>query len=59
MLKLQEKIIIGIDLTPHKIDAVTAALTTHLHLQGKTEKIGNQDSYIVVPIKTDWRKLQL
>ena len=46
-------------LTPHKIDAVTAALTAHLHLQGKTEQIGNQDGYIVVPIKTHWRKLQL
>lgn len=42
-------------LTPYKIDAVTAALTAHLRLQGKTEEIGNQDGCIVVPIKTDWR----
>ena len=47
-------------LTPHETDAVTAALTGHLHLQGKTELIGdNKEGYIVVPIKSDWRKLQI
>jgi len=47
-------------LTPHEIDAVTAALTGHLHLQGKTELIGNEkEGYIVVPKENDWRKLQL
>ena len=47
-------------LTPHETDAVTAALTGHFHLQGKTEQIGdNKEGYIVVPIKSDWRKLQL
>lgn len=47
-------------LTPHETDAVTAALTGHLHLKGKTELIGdNKEGYIVVPIKSNWRKMQL
>jgi len=47
-------------LTPHEIDATTAALTGHLHLQGKTELIGDEkEGYIIVPKETDWRKLQL
>jgi len=47
-------------LTPHEIDAVTAALTGYLHLQGKTELIGDEkEGYIVVPKETDWRKLKL
>jgi hypothetical protein len=45
-------------LTPHEIDAVIAALTAHLHLKGKTVKIGNNiEGYIIVPRKTDWRQL--
>jgi len=45
-------------LTPYKTGAVTAALTGRLHLKGKTELIGdNKEGYIVVPIKSDWRKL--
>jgi len=44
-------------LTPHEIDAVTAALTGHLYLQGKTELIGKtEEGYIVVPRKSDWRR---
>jgi len=50
MSKLQRKIIIGLDPT---------AVTTNLHLQGKTEKVEDQDGYSVVPIKTDRRKLKL
>ncbi|KPV64556.1 MAG: hypothetical protein AOA66_0089 [Candidatus Bathyarchaeota archaeon BA2] len=47
-------------LTPHEIDAATAALTGYLHLQGKTELIGNEEEgYIVVPTKSDWRRLNL
>jgi hypothetical protein len=47
-------------LTPHEIDAVTAALTGHLYIQGKTELIGDEkEGYIVVPSESDWRKLQL
>lgn len=47
-------------LTPHEIDAVTAALTGYLYLQGKTELIGNEEEgYIVVPKKSDWRRLRL
>ena len=47
-------------LTPHETGAVTAALTGHLHLKGKTELIGdNKEGYVVVPIKSNWRKLQL
>ena len=47
-------------LTPHEIDAITAALTGHLHLQGKTELIGDdEEGYIVVPRESSWRRLQL
>jgi predicted nuclease with RNAse H fold len=47
-------------LTPHEIDAVTAALTGYLHLQRKTEFVGNEEEgYIVVPAKIDWRRLRL
>jgi len=47
-------------LTDHEIDAVTAALTAHLHLQGKTELMGDEEEgYIVVPTERDWRKLRL
>jgi len=38
----------------HEIDAVTAALTGYLYLQGKTELIGDEEEgYIVVPTKGD------
>ncbi len=47
-------------LSPHEIDAATAALTGHLYIQGKTELIGDRkEGYIVVPSGSDWRKLQL
>jgi len=47
-------------LTPHEIDATTAALTGHLYLEGKTELVGDEkEGYIVVPLKRDWRGLQL
>lgn len=47
-------------LTAHEVDAITAALTAHLYLQGKTEAIGEQEEgYIVVPKKRDWRKIHL
>jgi hypothetical protein len=47
-------------LTSHEVDAVTAALTGCLHLQGKTELIGNEEEgCIVVPTKSDWRRLKL
>jgi predicted nuclease with RNAse H fold len=46
--------------TPHEIDAASAALTGRLHLQGKTELIGdNKEGYIIAPIKSGWRKLQI
>lgn len=47
-------------LTSHEIDAVTAALTGYLYLQEKTELIGDEEEgYIVVPTKGDWRRLKL
>jgi len=47
-------------LTKHEIDAVTAALTGYLYLQGKTQLVGNErEGYIAVPIESNWRKLQL
>ena len=47
-------------LSTHEIDAVTAALTGCLHLKQKTELIGDRrEGYIVVPLKTSWRRLKL
>lgn len=47
-------------LTPHEIDAVTAALTGYLHIKGLTESIGDhEEGYIVVPIKRNWREIRL
>jgi len=46
-------------LTPHEIDAATAALTGYLHLRQKTELLGDRiEGYIVVPTKSDWRLLK-
>ena len=45
-------------LAKHEIDAVTAALTAVLHLQGQTERIGNdKEGYIIIPKKRDWKTL--
>lgn len=47
-------------LTPHEIDAITAALTGHLYTQGKIELVGDsKEGYIVVPVRGDWRRLRL
>ena len=46
-------------LTPHEIDAVTAALTAHLYIKGKTKLVGEpKEGYIVIPLKNDWERLQ-
>jgi predicted nuclease with RNAse H fold len=45
-------------LATHEIDAVTAALTAVLHLEGQTERVGDEEKgYIAVPKKGDWRTL--
>ncbi|MEM3577745.1 MAG: DUF429 domain-containing protein [Candidatus Bathyarchaeia archaeon] len=47
-------------LTPHEIDAITAALTAYLHIRGETENIGDEEEgFISVPKRQDWRKLRL
>ncbi|MEM3783479.1 MAG: DUF429 domain-containing protein [Candidatus Bathyarchaeia archaeon] len=47
-------------LTPHELDAVTAALTGHLHTQGLTEALGDEEEgYVIVPKKLDWRGIKL
>jgi predicted nuclease with RNAse H fold len=47
-------------LASHEIDAVTAALTAYLHMQNKTEAIGDEmEGFITIPKKQDWRMLQL
>ena len=47
-------------LTPHEIDAATAAITAHLHLIGKTVRIGDKTGgYIVLPERTDWRQIKI
>ncbi len=46
-------------LSRHEVDAVTAALTGLLHLDGKTRLVGDPaEGTIVVPITMDWRKLK-
>ncbi len=45
-------------LATHEIDAVTAALTAVLHLQGQTELIGDdEEGYIILPKKRNWKTL--
>lgn len=47
-------------LTPHELDAVTAAFTGYLYMQGKVELVGNsKEGFIVVPEREEWRKLKL
>jgi predicted nuclease with RNAse H fold len=47
-------------LTSHEIDAVTAALTAYLHIQSQTDSVGDEEEgYIIVPKKQDWRILQI
>jgi len=47
-------------LTPHEIDAVTSALTAYLHTRNRTESIGDEEEgYIVIPKKQDWRTIQI
>jgi len=47
-------------LTPHEVDAVTAALTAYLHMQSQTKALGDdEEGYIIIPKKQDWRTLQI
>jgi len=47
-------------LIKHELDAATAALTASLHIANQTDRFGNQEEgYIVVPKKRDWRTLQV
>ncbi|MGC8895240.1 MAG: DUF429 domain-containing protein [Candidatus Bathyarchaeia archaeon] len=47
-------------LTPHEIDAVTAALTAYLQIQNQTESIGDEEEgYIIVPKRLNWRTLKI
>ena len=47
-------------LTPHEIDAVTAALTAYLQIRNQTESVGDEEEgYIIIPKKMDWRTLKI
>jgi len=47
-------------LTPHEIDAVIAALTAYLYMRNQTEALGDEEEgYILIPKKQDWRTLQI
>ena len=47
-------------LTRHELDAITAALTAYLHLQGLTESVGdNEEGWIIVPKKISWQELRI
>lgn len=47
-------------LTPHELDAITAALTAYLHMKGLTETVGNgNEGFVVVPKKLNWQEIDL
>jgi len=47
-------------LTSHELDAVTAAFTAHLYLQGLTEAVGDdEEGWIIVPKKIRWYEIKL
>jgi len=47
-------------LTTHEIDAMTAALTANLHIQGVTESVGDtNEGFIIIPVRKPWWKIQL
>lgn len=47
-------------LTSHEVDALTAALTAHLHMQGLTVAVGNdEEGFVIAPQKMDWRGIKL
>ena len=46
-------------LTPHEIDAAIAALTAHLYMRKQTKALGDEEGYIIIPKKQDWRTLQI
>jgi len=44
-------------LSPHELDAITAVITAHLHMKGKTEDLGEQkEGIIIVPLPMHWGK---
>jgi len=47
-------------LKPHEVDAITAALTAYLHMQGLTETVGNHgEGFIIIPKRMDWREIRI
>ncbi|MEM1540192.1 MAG: DUF429 domain-containing protein [Candidatus Bathyarchaeia archaeon] len=47
-------------LTPHELDAITAAFTAYLYLQGLTETVGtHNEGFIVVPKKLRWQEIRI
>jgi len=45
-------------LTPHEIDATTAVLTAYLYVKNQTELIGDEEGYIIVPTRRNWRTIK-
>jgi len=44
-------------LSSHELDAVTAVITAHLHIKGKTESFGEQkEGFMIVPLPMHWSK---
>ncbi|MEM2104417.1 MAG: DUF429 domain-containing protein [Candidatus Bathyarchaeia archaeon] len=48
------------ELTPHELDAITAALTAYLYIQHLTEAIGNtEEGVVIIPRSLNWREVKL
>lgn len=47
-------------LTPHEVDAITAALTAYLHVLNLTEAVGDQEEgFIIIPKRTNWWEIKI
>lgn len=44
--------------SPHELDAITAAITAHLHIKEKTESIGEpKEGFIIIPLPMHWKNI--
>ena len=46
-------------LSPHELDALSAALTAYLYIKNLTISVGEKENAIIVPIERDWRSIKI